>query len=51
MVSTSIFQIGRRNLLLKDNCQLMCYHESQTTKYEQLTEYYSASYSKELDEI
>jgi putative SOS response-associated peptidase YedK len=29
----------------------MCYHKSQTAKYEQLAEYYSASYSKELDEI
>jgi putative SOS response-associated peptidase YedK len=29
----------------------MCYHKSQTAKYEKLAEYYSVSYSKELEEI
>jgi putative SOS response-associated peptidase YedK len=29
----------------------MCYHKSQTAKYEQLAEYYSVSYSKEMAEI
>jgi putative SOS response-associated peptidase YedK len=29
----------------------MCYHKSQTAKYEKLAEYYSVSYSRELDEI
>lgn len=28
----------------------MCYHKSQTAKYEKLAEYYSVSYSRELDE-
>jgi putative SOS response-associated peptidase YedK len=29
----------------------MCYHKSQTASYEKLAEYYSVSYSKEIDDI